>query len=282
MLKGRTTRLCNFKHSIILLLSFIISSCSGNFFDTDSKVVLKPTNYSQILGWENENFLNSIEAFAESCAFVRKKELRTEIKKSNGKIILDKGDKLLFDSLDNHLFDVCLLASSKQLNTKYERKTFFEDYFQPYLVINNNSAHFTGYYEPILNGSLTQYREFQYPIYGLPEDLISVDLGLSNPDSKNQKLVGRLQEGKVVPYFTRSEIEDLVAECFDKLGKDITTVVLDDIKDIGFKFATVSGTTIAIKDIVTPPQKQSLLSTIILHSPFLGTFKASWYRIIPL
>ena len=208
MLKGRTTRLCNFKHSIILLLSFIISSCSGNFFDTDSKVVLKPINYSQILGWKNENFLNSIEAFAESCAFVRKKELRTEIKKSNGKIILDKGDKLLFDSLDNHLFDVCLLASSKQLNTKYERKIFFEDYFQPYQVINNNSAHFTGYYEPILNGSLTQYREFQYPIYGLPEDLISVDLGLSNPDSKNQKLVGRLEEGKVVPYFTRSEIED--------------------------------------------------------------------------
>ena len=42
----------------------------------------------------------------------------------------------------------------------------------------------------------------------MPEDLISVDLGLSNPDSKNQKLVGRLEEGKVVPYFTRSEIED--------------------------------------------------------------------------
>ena len=29
-------------------------------------------------------------------------------------------------------------------------------------------------------------------------------------------------------------------------------------------------------------QKQSLSSTIILHSPFLGTLKASWYRIIPL
>ncbi len=61
--------------------------------------------------------------------------------------------------------------------------------------------------------------------------------------------------------FRRSEIEDLVAECFDKLGKEKTTVVLDDIKDIGFKFATLSGTTIAIKDIVTPPQKQSLLSS---------------------
>ena len=31
---------------------------------------------------------------------------------------------------------------------------------------------------------------------------------IGDRDSKNQKLVGRLQEGKVVPYFTRSEIED--------------------------------------------------------------------------
>mgnify|MGYP003317310362 CR=1 FL=1 len=40
-----------------------------------------------------------------------------------------------------------------------------------------------------------------------------------------------------------------------------STPDIDDIKDIGFKFATQSGTTIAIKDIVTPPQKQSLLSS---------------------
>ena len=52
-----------------------------------------------------------------------------------------------------------------------------------------------------------------------------------------------------------------MSECYDSFGKDITTVVLDDIKDIGFKFATQSGTTIAIKDIITPPQKQSLLSS---------------------
>ena len=61
--------------------------------------------------------------------------------------------------------------------------------------------------------------------------------------------------------FTKSSIEDLVSECYGSFGKDITTVVLEDIKDIGFKFATQSGTTIAIKDIVTPPQKQSLLSS---------------------
>ena len=81
--------------------------------------------------------------------------------------------------------------------------------------------------------------------------------------------IGRILWNDIIPeelgfrnmQFTKSSIEDLVSECYGSFGKDITTVVLDDIKDIGFKFATQSGTTIAIKDIVTPPQKQSLLSS---------------------
>ena len=81
--------------------------------------------------------------------------------------------------------------------------------------------------------------------------------------------IGRILWNDIIPeelgfrniQFTKSSIEDLVSECYGSFGKDVTTVVLDDIKDIGFKFATQSGTTIAIKDIVTPPQKQSLLSS---------------------
>ena len=81
--------------------------------------------------------------------------------------------------------------------------------------------------------------------------------------------IGRILWNNIIPeelgfrniQFTKSTIEDLVSECYGILGKDVTTLVLDDIKDIGFKFATQSGTTIAIKDIVTPPQKQSLLSS---------------------
>jgi DNA-directed RNA polymerase subunit beta' len=81
--------------------------------------------------------------------------------------------------------------------------------------------------------------------------------------------VGRILWNDIMPdelgfrniQFTKSTIEDLVSECYGTFGKDVTTLVLDDIKDIGFKYATMSGTTIAIKDIVTPPQKQSLLSS---------------------
>ena len=81
--------------------------------------------------------------------------------------------------------------------------------------------------------------------------------------------IGRILWNDIIPdelgfrniQFTKATIEDLVSECYGTFGKEVTTVVLDDIKDIGFKYATMSGTTIAIKDIVTPPQKQSLLSS---------------------
>ena len=81
--------------------------------------------------------------------------------------------------------------------------------------------------------------------------------------------IGRILWNDIMPdeiafrniQFTKSTIEDLVSECYGTFGKEVTTIVLDDIKDIGFKYATMSGTTIAIKDIVTPPQKQSLLSS---------------------
>ena len=60
--------------------------------------------------------------------------------------------------------------------------------------------------------------------------------------------------------FDRGAIESLVGEVVTGYGNQATAKMLDQIKNLGFKYATQSGTTIAMKDIVTPPQKQSLLS----------------------
>ena len=60
--------------------------------------------------------------------------------------------------------------------------------------------------------------------------------------------------------FDRGAIEALVGEVVTGYGNQATAKMLDQIKNLGFKYATQSGTTIAMKDIVTPPQKQSLLS----------------------
>ena len=59
-------------------------------------------------------------------------------------------------------------------------------------------------------------------------------------DEYVETTVGRLLWHEIIPeelgfrnqQFTKSLIEDLVADCYGLLGKDVTTVVLDDIDDI--------------------------------------------------
>lgn len=66
---------------------------------------------------------------------------------------------------------------------------------------------FTGYYEPTIQGSLTQDDHYRYPIYGVPDDLLKIDLGLFGTKYQGTSLVGRTEGNRVVPYYSREEIE---------------------------------------------------------------------------
>jgi membrane-bound lytic murein transglycosylase A len=65
----------------------------------------------------------------------------------------------------------------------------------------------TGYYEPVLAGSRTRSERFRYPVYGVPADLVAVDLESALPELKGMRLRGRVEGARVVPYWTRGEIE---------------------------------------------------------------------------
>ena len=65
---------------------------------------------------------------------------------------------------------------------------------------------FTGYYEPLLQGSLTPDAEYQVPVFSLPDDLIKIDLAPFSPKYKGEKITGRLAGKTVVPYYDRNEI----------------------------------------------------------------------------
>lgn len=67
-------------------------------------------------------------------------------------------------------------------------------------------AFFTGYYEPLVQGSLMATEEFTEPVYEIPDDLIEVDLGLFSERWRNEKIIGRLKGKRVIPYDTRDEI----------------------------------------------------------------------------
>jgi len=54
-------------------------------------------------------------------------------------------------------------------------------------------------------------------------------------------------------------IKDLIADVYEVTGQEETVLIADRIKEIGFKYATRSGSTIAVADITVPPEKPVII-----------------------
>jgi membrane-bound lytic murein transglycosylase A len=67
---------------------------------------------------------------------------------------------------------------------------------------------FTGYYQPIMDGSLTRTEKFRYPIYRKPADLISAELVTLQPKMTVERIVGRADGEQFLPYYSRHEIDE--------------------------------------------------------------------------
>jgi len=105
---------------------------------------------------------------------------------------------------------VCSRANALTQPDNNSLHTFFEQGFTPYQVYNPDGTSqglITGYYEPRLYGSRVKTDRFRYPLYGSPDDLLTIDLGDAYPQLKDLRLRGRLQGNRVVPYYNRSEID---------------------------------------------------------------------------
>jgi membrane-bound lytic murein transglycosylase A len=108
------------------------------------------------------------------------------------------------------LASACQAASVVAAGDPGAARDFFEAYFTPYAVVSTEGATsglITGYYEPIVEGSRVRSERYRHPIFGVPEDLIVVDLAPVNPDVRNMRLRGRLDGRRLVPYASRAEIE---------------------------------------------------------------------------
>jgi membrane-bound lytic murein transglycosylase A len=108
------------------------------------------------------------------------------------------------------LSNACLVASIIEPGGEAAARQFFESYFVPYALSSSetgDSGLITGYYEPIVRGSRTRSDVNRYPIYGVPEDLLVVDLATVAPETRNVRLRGRVDGRRIVPYYSRSEID---------------------------------------------------------------------------
>jgi membrane-bound lytic murein transglycosylase A len=66
---------------------------------------------------------------------------------------------------------------------------------------------FTGYFEPIIPGSETPTAELSMPLYARPANMVEVRLDQFGSDLPPRTLVGRVENGQLVPYYTREQIQ---------------------------------------------------------------------------
>jgi len=83
---------------------------------------------------------------------------------------------------------------------------FFETAFTPF-AIDTGDGLVTGYYEPLLNGSATRHGAYRVPVYGVPEDLVMIDLGLFRPEWKGMRIAGQMEGHYLAPYPDRAAID---------------------------------------------------------------------------
>ncbi len=71
----------------------------------------------------------------------------------------------------------------------------------------NAEVLFTGYYQPVLDGSRARSGKFLYPIYARPADLITAEVVTLGAAAKTERVFGRVEGEQFLPYYTRSEID---------------------------------------------------------------------------
>jgi membrane-bound lytic murein transglycosylase A len=104
------------------------------------------------------------------------------------------------------LLQELLDSNSDGVSLGRELKTHFNLY---QLVFPNRSASLltTGYYEATLTGSRAPSDRFPFPLYRKPDDLLTIELENFSSKYKGERLVGRLFGPKVLPYYSRREID---------------------------------------------------------------------------
>ena len=105
---------------------------------------------------------------------------------------------------------MCAVAENIRNPDRETARRFFESSLTPFQLLQGDGSEeglITGDYVPLLRGSRKPSARYRHPLYGLPEDLLVVDLTEVYPELKGMRLRGRLEGRRIVPYYDRAQIE---------------------------------------------------------------------------
>lgn len=186
--------------SIFLAVLFLLWKPSVHFLKSkNTEIQLQTVSFSQLPSWGKTNLLPSMTAFQVSCNFF--------LKAPPEKIV---GSDLIHLNARDWRPACEAAAMLKTPHTQKKIKRFFETWFEPVEFYNEKplTGLFTGYYVPLVKGSLTRTPRFNIPIYAVPNNLITMTPHDFDPTLKKKPLVGRMIDGnRMVPYYSSEEID---------------------------------------------------------------------------
>lgn len=188
------------KYLITLSTSLFVCVASFVFikFYFAQDVKLKSESYAKLPAWKSANLNPSFKAFKTSCKVFLNSDPEKKISTK------------LIDLKVKDFFPACIEANKIINPTNQKIKSFFETWFAPYIIYNNKpvSGLFTGYFMPTLNGSLEKTDKYNVPLYNIPDNMVTVDWKAFKIKHDNPKIKGRVKHNKLIPYYSRQEINN--------------------------------------------------------------------------
>ncbi len=182
--------------SLVFVL-IILGSCFLNKKATikHNNFTLKELHFSQLNNWQQDNHLEALQAFLNSCDKMAKLQQNKPI---NGSILhITPAD----------YSDVCQIAQVVSTLNNQQAKNFFENWFRVFKIEGKQENKlFTGYYEATLFGSYKKNHRYKYPVYGLPSnswfDFSTTREQINNGALANKKLELLYVDNAVDLFFT--------------------------------------------------------------------------------
>ncbi len=166
------------KTSLAIVAIATLAGCAGK------PGISTAVSWNALNGWDKDNLSQTIPALLAQCPKLEKKSTKWQ--------------------------KICKQANKLDISNEKRISQFYKRYFQPHKIIGSNresSGLITGYYEPLLKGSYTQTERYNYPLYQKPDSLLKVDAAHNLLKVKDNKARGRDVNGKIVPYYSRAQID---------------------------------------------------------------------------
>jgi membrane-bound lytic murein transglycosylase A len=171
--------------------------------ETPADLSLSLSHWDALDGWGQSDLRPALDAFMRSC---ERMELRPDGENLN--------PRAPWAGTVGAWRDVCVTAALTGDEPGAVRATF-EALFSPVSVtaIETDSGDvrhdglLTGYYEPFVEVRSEPVEGFTQPLRARPDDLLSVDLGRFDPELAGHRIVARVEDGELVRYRNRADIE---------------------------------------------------------------------------